>query len=93
MRRGPAIIDEARRFGPEAALSAFYEVEAKLPEEARAAADSRDSGQSCESLHVLAAVATSLGFDAWEAGDLDGAFGYFGDAYEYRSAAQAQGCG
>jgi len=78
-----AILEEARRVGPEAARAAFYEVEAKLPEEARAAADGR---QSCEALHVMAAVAHDLGFDAWEAGNLDAAFGYFGDAYTYSSA-------
>lgn len=59
-----AIVDGARRTGSEAALAAFYEIEAKLPEEVRAKADSPASGRSCGALHVLAAVASSLGFDA-----------------------------
>ena len=84
-----AFLDEAKRIGSTAALAAFYEVEAKLPDELKAAAN---APASCEALHVLAAVASELGWDAWESGDLDGAFGYFGDAYTYRSAAHAQGC-
>ena len=85
-----AILDEVRRAGPEASRAALYEVQARLPEELRVAADA--SGPSCSGLHVLAAVALQISIDEALAGDTDAAIQHALDAFEYQQAAKAQGC-
>jgi hypothetical protein len=96
-----AIFDEARRVGPEAALAAWYEVEAKLPKELRAAANEKlrtaaDSSDrvnfSCASLHATAAVLAILSDAADEEGDLSTAILLLTQATEYQLIAQNLGC-
>jgi len=89
-----AILDEVRRAGPKACRAALDGVEAALPEELRASYASRADrvasvAQSCAGLHTLAAVAMQLAIDF---SGTDAGLMYALDYFEYKTAANAQGC-